>query len=121
VTSQARLDTQRERKVVEMKRLKRSAEARITARFKSRQQMEAIAEALRPEMFYPAGEKANARITMRGRTLKLQFEARDSGALRAILTSYLRLLGTAVNVSRSVLGLEINYTSKRAHAMSSRN
>ncbi len=121
MTSQARLDSARERKDVEMKRIKRSAEARITARFKSRQQMEAIAEALRPEILYPAGDKANARITKRGRTLKLQFEARDSVALRAIMTSYLRLLGTAVNVSRSVLELEINHKTKRAHAMSSRN
>ena len=104
-----------------MRQPKRSAEARISARFKSRQQMEAIAEALRPEILYPAGEKANARITKRGRMLKLQFEARDTAALRAITTSYLRLLGTAFNVSRSVLGLEIDHKTKRARAIDSRN
>ena len=68
--------------------------------------MEAIAEALRPEILHPAGEKAQARVTKKGKTLKLHFEARDSSALRAVMTSYLRLLAVAVNVSKSLRQLE---------------
>jgi len=104
-----------------MRRTKDSAEARISVLFRSRQQMEAIAEALRPEILHPAGEKAQARITKGGKMLKLQFEARDSSALRAIMTSYLRLLGAAVNVSRSLRQLEINGKTKRINATRSEN
>jgi tRNA threonylcarbamoyladenosine modification (KEOPS) complex Pcc1 subunit len=68
--------------------------------------MEAIAEALRPEILHPAGEKAQASVTKKGKMLKLQFKARDSSALRAIMTSYLRLLAVAVNVSKSLRQLE---------------
>ena len=89
-----------------MTRTKDTAVARVTVLFGSRQQMEAIAEALRPEIFHPAGEKSQARVTKRGRMLKLQFTARDSSALRAIMTSYLRLLAVAVNVSKSLRQLE---------------
>ncbi|MGA2627076.1 MAG: KEOPS complex subunit Pcc1 [Candidatus Bathyarchaeia archaeon] len=104
-----------------MRRTKDSAEARISVLFRSRQQMEAIAEALHPEILHPAGEKAQARITKGGKMLKLQFEARDSSALRAIMTSYLRLLGAAVNVSKSLRQLEINGETKPTHATRSKN
>jgi tRNA threonylcarbamoyladenosine modification (KEOPS) complex Pcc1 subunit len=83
--------------------------------------MEAIAEALRPEILHPAGEKAQARITRGGKMLKLQFEARDSSALRAIMTSYLRLLGAAVNVSRSLRQLEISGETKSTRGTRSKN
>jgi len=89
-----------------MTRTKDTAQARISVLFRSRQQMEAIAEALRPEILHPAGEKAQASVTKRGKMLKLQFKARDSSALRAIMTSYLRLLAVAVNVSKSLRQLE---------------
>ena len=89
-----------------MTRTKDTAEARISVLFRSRQQMEAIAEALRPEILHPAGEKAQASVTKRGKMLKLHFKARDSSALRAIMTSYLRLLAVAVNVSKSLRQLE---------------
>jgi tRNA threonylcarbamoyladenosine modification (KEOPS) complex Pcc1 subunit len=83
--------------------------------------MEAIAEALRPEILHPAGEKARARITKRGKVLKLQFGARDSSALRAIMTSYLRLLVAAVNVSRSLRQLEVTQKAKLARETKSKN
>ncbi|MGP8070681.1 MAG: KEOPS complex subunit Pcc1 [Candidatus Bathyarchaeia archaeon] len=104
-----------------MRRTKDRAEARISVLFRSRQQLEAIAEALRPEILHPAGEKAEARITKGGKMLKLEFEARDSSALRAIMTSYLRLLGAAVNVSKSLRQLEINSETKPTHATRSKN
>jgi tRNA threonylcarbamoyladenosine modification (KEOPS) complex Pcc1 subunit len=68
--------------------------------------MRAIAEALEPEISHPAGERAQVRILMRGTVLKMHFEARDTASLRAAMTSYLRMLGAAVNVSRSILNLE---------------
>jgi len=102
-----------------MRRTKGSAEAKISVLFRSPQQLEAIAEALRPEILHPAGEKAHAKVTKAGKTLKLQFEAENSSALRAIVTSYLRLLGAAVNVSRSLRQLEINDQTKRIRVKSS--
>ena len=83
--------------------------------------MNAIAEALSAEILHHAGEKAQARITKDGKTLKLQFEARDSSALRAIMTSYLRLLAAAVNVSRSLRQLEINDNTTRTRTARSDN
>jgi len=103
-----------------MRRTKDSAEARVSVLFRSRQQMEAIAEALGPEVLHPAGEKAQARITKGGKMLELQFEGRDTSALRAIMTSYLRLLGAAVNVSDLLRQREIKSKSKRTRAERSR-
>jgi tRNA threonylcarbamoyladenosine modification (KEOPS) complex Pcc1 subunit len=68
--------------------------------------MRAVAEALAPELSHPAAEKAGAKIVTRGKALSLTFEARDSTALRAIMSSYLRMLAASLNVSNSLLELE---------------
>jgi tRNA threonylcarbamoyladenosine modification (KEOPS) complex Pcc1 subunit len=68
--------------------------------------MEAVATALSPELSHPAGQKADARLVRRGKTLKIEFEARDSSSLRAIMSSYLRMLAATINVSMSLLALE---------------
>jgi tRNA threonylcarbamoyladenosine modification (KEOPS) complex Pcc1 subunit len=76
--------------------------------------MQAIAQALVPETSHPAGEKAQARIVTRGKMLKLQFKAQDSSSLRAIMSSYLRMLRATVTVSKSILELERRHDGKHA-------
>ena len=44
--------------------------------------------------------------------MTLKFVARDSSSLRAIMTSYLRMLAAMLNVSKSLLELE----RKRAYS-----
>jgi tRNA threonylcarbamoyladenosine modification (KEOPS) complex Pcc1 subunit len=68
--------------------------------------MKAIASALEPELQHPAGEKAKARLLHRGNRLTLEFEARDSTAFRAIMSSYIRMLKAGVNVSGTLIQLE---------------
>jgi tRNA threonylcarbamoyladenosine modification (KEOPS) complex Pcc1 subunit len=68
--------------------------------------MEAIAQALSPELSHPAGEKSAARLAKQGKALKLSFVARDSSSLRAIMSSYLRMLAATLNVSMYLLELE---------------
>ena len=82
------------------------AYANLRVAFRSRKQMEAIAEALRPELAHPAREKARARVTTRGRILNLSFETKDSTTLRAILSSYLRMLAASLNVCNTLLQIE---------------
>ncbi|MGD0176962.1 MAG: KEOPS complex subunit Pcc1 [Candidatus Bathyarchaeia archaeon] len=86
------------------------ARATVGVVFRTRQQMDAIAQGLGPELRHPAGERATAKIVIRGRKLSLRFEANDSAALRAIMSSYLRLLVASLNVSDSLMQLE------RSHA-----
>jgi tRNA threonylcarbamoyladenosine modification (KEOPS) complex Pcc1 subunit len=74
--------------------------------FRSRRQLHAVADGLRPELEHPAGEKARARMVTRGSSLILSFEADNSAALRAILSSYLRLLSASLNVCNSLKELE---------------
>lgn len=80
--------------------------ATVSVIFRNVRQTRAIADALGPELFHPAGEKARARIDVRGRKLSLRFEAKDSTALRAIVSSYLRMLAASMNVSESLIQLE---------------
>lgn len=84
--------------------LKAGATVRVT--FRTTQQSKAIAAALAPEIQYPAGKKAKARILVRGKKMSLQFYAKDSTTLRAIVSSYLRMLAASLNVSNSLFQLE---------------
>ena len=94
-----------------MKRAKSKAEASVRVSFRSKEQMKAIAQALSPELSHPSGEKAEARLIKRGGLLTLKFVARDSSSLRAIMSSYLRMIAAALNVSASLLELERKHAS----------
>lgn len=73
----------------------------------------ALAKALSPEVLHSAGERAMARLVVRGLVMSLHFEARDSIALRAIMSSYLRILAASLNVSESIIEVErVGSTSK---------
>jgi len=91
---------------------KQLIKARATVRviFGTKQQADAIAKALSPELFHPAGERAMARLVVSGLTMSIHFEARDSIALRAIMSSGLRILAASLNVSDSLIQLERSYS-----------
>ena len=82
------------------------ANAALRIDFRSKRQMHAIAEALRPEATHPAGRKAQALIAERGKRLVLRFEAQDLATLRAIMSSYLRMITACLNASNALLKLE---------------
>jgi tRNA threonylcarbamoyladenosine modification (KEOPS) complex Pcc1 subunit len=89
-----------------MKEDRFDAEAEVDVILRSRRQLLAIAAALEPETLHRAGEKAQATIMIRGRVLKIKLRARDSSSLRAIMSSYLRMVKAAANVCGSLLSLE---------------
>lgn len=89
-----------------MKRTRTKAYAKVRVVFQSARQMRAVTDALVPELSRATGEKARAAIVTRGKALSLRFEARDSTTLRAIMSSYLRMLAASLNVSKSLLQLE---------------
>ena len=98
----------------EMNRGGFNAEAEVSLQLRSRKQLNAIAAALAPEASHSAGEKAHARITLRGQRLKIVFKARDSPSLRAIMNSYLRMLKATTTVCGSLLDLEKGHVKPEA-------
>jgi tRNA threonylcarbamoyladenosine modification (KEOPS) complex Pcc1 subunit len=55
---------------------------------------------------HPAGRKAQAVILTRGKTLKLMFQAKDTSTLRAVFSSYLRILAASLKVSSALIEME---------------
>jgi tRNA threonylcarbamoyladenosine modification (KEOPS) complex Pcc1 subunit len=100
-----------------MSNAKFDAEAELSILLPSRKEVRSIAAALRPEASHPAGEKANAKIILRGRKLKIMFRARDSPSLRAIMSSYLRMLKATITVCGSLLEMDrrIGKRGQRQH------
>lgn len=82
------------------------AKASLKIGFQSERELNAILDSLRPELQHPAGEKATARISTRGNSLIVHFEANNSTSLRAIFSSYLRLLAASIRVCDSLIKLE---------------
>ena len=84
----------------------RSASAKITVSFRSARELEAVANSLQPELRGVRGKRApRAWRTLRGRTLQLNFDADDSAALRAIISSYLRITSACLNSCNAVVQL----------------
>ena len=82
------------------------ARASLRIAFRSERQTRAIADALRPEATHPAGSKTRAVVVARRRDLIIRFEGKDSTTLRAIMSSYLRMIKASVNTSNALLQLE---------------
>ncbi len=90
-----------------MKRLRpNDARAEIRISFRSRRELLAVADALKPEILRPAGQKATVRVSVRGRSLIMHLRARDSSTLRAILSSYLRMCRASLSVFERLSQLE---------------
>jgi tRNA threonylcarbamoyladenosine modification (KEOPS) complex Pcc1 subunit len=88
--------------------MKKTSKVRASLKigFQSKRELKAILDSLRPELHHPAGEKARARISTRGKSLLIYFEANNSTLLRAIFSSYLRLLAASLRVCDSLIKLE---------------
>jgi len=84
-----------------------NATARLRIILRSKKEANALLDGLRPELQHPAGEKAKAMISVCGKSLILKFAANNSVALRAIMSSYLRLLAASVSVCDNLIGLEL--------------
>jgi tRNA threonylcarbamoyladenosine modification (KEOPS) complex Pcc1 subunit len=82
------------------------ANASLRIGFKSQKQMRAIADALRPEANHPARARGRVRIIIRGRRLTLHFEAKNSTTLRAMMTSYLRMIAASLKACDALIELE---------------
>ena len=82
------------------------AHARLLIAFRSRKQVNAIIGALKPELLHTTGGKAQAKIITRGRVLELAFKSRDTTTLRAIFSSYLRLLSASIDTCNALIQLE---------------
>ena len=82
------------------------AKAFIRIGFRSERQMRAIADGLGSEAAHPAGRKASAIIVAKRKQLILRFEGKDSNTLRAIVSSYLRMLTASLNACNALLQLE---------------
>ena len=72
----------------------RKAHAEITIDFCVASDAEAIRRALTPETSVLRTTRASAKITRRGRTMRMKLYARDLVALRAIVNSFLRFAAT---------------------------
>jgi tRNA threonylcarbamoyladenosine modification (KEOPS) complex Pcc1 subunit len=82
------------------------AKAFVRIGFRSERQTRAIADGLEPEAAHPAGRKASATIIAKRKRLIMRFEGKDSTTLRAIMSSYLRMLTASLNTSNALLQLE---------------
>jgi tRNA threonylcarbamoyladenosine modification (KEOPS) complex Pcc1 subunit len=61
-----------------------------------------IARSLEPELAHPAGAKATVSMKTNARCIELKFYARNNTALRAIMTSYLRMIGVCMRVTEEI-------------------
>jgi tRNA threonylcarbamoyladenosine modification (KEOPS) complex Pcc1 subunit len=82
--------------------------ARLLLNLRSRRMADSIAKSLEPELIHPAGAKAKARARMKinRNSLELVFQARDTTALRAIMNSYLRMIGACIRVTETISKLD---------------
>ena len=101
--------------VIAMQQRKLAAEAEVRVLLRSRRELKAAAAALTPEATHPAGNRAEVRVQVRGNMLRVRIGARDSSALRAVMTSYLRMLKAISNVFASLADSE----TRKRHGRSS--
>lgn len=80
--------------------------ARLLLNLRSRRMADSIAKSLEPELIHPAGAKARARMKINRNSLELMFQARDTTALRAIMNSYLRMIGACIRVTETISKLD---------------
>ncbi len=78
------------------------AEGTLKLKLKSKKHLDSIMRALGPELVHSASDRARVVMVPRGNLLTLQFQAHDSSALRAVMSSYLRMLVASLGVLESV-------------------
>jgi tRNA threonylcarbamoyladenosine modification (KEOPS) complex Pcc1 subunit len=80
------------------------AKANIRFEFSSEKQLNAIVNALSPEINKPLAGRAKVALEREEGYLVLWVEAKDTVALRSALNAYLRWIGSIVNVIEVVEG-----------------
>ncbi|MEM2927009.1 MAG: KEOPS complex subunit Pcc1 [Candidatus Bathyarchaeia archaeon] len=70
------------------------AKAIIAIDFEDEDCLKGALKALAPETLHAISSRSNVKIRLEGRSLILEFSARDSTALRAAMNSYLRWILT---------------------------
>jgi tRNA threonylcarbamoyladenosine modification (KEOPS) complex Pcc1 subunit len=74
------------------------ANAVIRLKFSSKKQLKTVMEALRPETETSVTSRSKVQMKTEGKSLVLEFMAKDTSALRAASNSYLRLIGVAMDL-----------------------
>jgi len=84
------------------------ASSLIEIEFASSSETEAVLSALLPEVKGSKTGRSEIEVEIKGKVLILKVIARDTTALRAICNSYLRWIGTIIEISRLVGGKGTN-------------
>jgi tRNA threonylcarbamoyladenosine modification (KEOPS) complex Pcc1 subunit len=74
------------------------ANAVIRLKFSSEKQLETVLQALKPETETSVTSRSKVQMKTEGKSLVLEFMAKDTSALRAASNSYLRLIGVAMDL-----------------------
>ncbi|MGO9644409.1 MAG: KEOPS complex subunit Pcc1 [Candidatus Bathyarchaeia archaeon] len=77
--------------------------AKIKIRFRSSRGLKSVFNSLLPELHNSPGHRARASAKAYNRTLQLNFEAEDSTALRAIISSFLRITKASLNACDTLM------------------
>ncbi len=79
-----------------------NAKAVVRLPLKSKKQLDAVFDALTPEIHRQIGVRSTTNLAAEGLTLVLSVGAEDTVALRAALNAYLRWINSALNVLNAV-------------------
>ncbi|MEM2228349.1 MAG: KEOPS complex subunit Pcc1 [Candidatus Bathyarchaeia archaeon] len=72
--------------------------AKIQLKFKDYKAAKAFFLALKPEILKPPSKRSKASLTLKKNILTINFQAKDSTALRAAINSYLRYAAAWMNI-----------------------
>jgi KEOPS complex subunit Pcc1 len=76
------------------------AQAVVRLGFISEKQLKVVLEALKPETETSSTNRSIVNMNSENQSLVLEFNAKDTSALRASMNSYLRLIGVAMNLQK---------------------
>ncbi len=79
-----------------------NAQAVVRLEFLSEKQLKVVLEALKPETETSSTNRSKVHMKTENQSLVLEFNARDTSALRASMNSYLRLIGVAMNLQKLI-------------------
>ena len=78
----------------------RNALANVKIDFVSKNQLEVVLEALKPEISSSTTIRSNVKMKVENQSIELIFFAQDTSALRASMNSYLRLIGVILDLQK---------------------
>jgi tRNA threonylcarbamoyladenosine modification (KEOPS) complex Pcc1 subunit len=78
------------------------AQASVRLKFKSREQLESVFKALKPETRTALTKRSEVQVSMKNDFLVLNFEAADTSALRAAMNSFLHWILLTKDVLESL-------------------